>query len=45
MDLSSLKTAFLVHGENEAIEAQKKFLESKGLKDVRIVEYGQTYTL
>lgn len=45
MDLSALKTAFLVHGEDEAIEAQKKFLESKGLKDVRIVEYGQTYTL
>lgn len=45
MDLSSLRTAFLVHGEDDAIEAQKKFLESKGLKDVRIVEYGQIYTL
>lgn len=45
MDLSSLKTAFLVHGEDEAIEAQKKFLEGKGLRDVRIVEYGQRYTL
>ncbi len=44
-DLSSLKTVFLVHGEDEALAAFKKFLEGKGLKDVRIVEYGQSYTL
>ncbi|MBU0928150.1 MAG: MBL fold metallo-hydrolase [Spirochaetes bacterium] len=45
MDLSSLKTVFLVHGEDEAVEAQKKFLESKGIADVRIVEYGERYEL
>jgi metallo-beta-lactamase family protein len=45
MDLSAVKTTFLVHGEDEAVEAQKKFLEGKGLKDVRVVEYGQRYTL
>ncbi|MBN2875566.1 MAG: MBL fold metallo-hydrolase [Spirochaetales bacterium] len=45
MDLSSLKTVFLVHGEDEAMEAQKKFFEGKGLKDVRIVEYGERYEL
>jgi metallo-beta-lactamase family protein len=45
MNLSKLKTVFLVHGEDEALNAQKKFLESKGLKDVRIVEYGQKYNL
>jgi len=45
MDLSSLKTVFMVHGEDEALAAQKKFLEGKGLKDVRIVEYGQKYEL
>lgn len=45
MDLSSLKTVFLVHGENEALAAQKAFLHGKGLKDVRIVEYGERYSL
>lgn len=45
MDLSSLKTVFLVHGEDEALAAQKRFLEGKGLKDVRIVEPGQRYEL
>ncbi|PKL09134.1 MAG: MBL fold metallo-hydrolase [Spirochaetae bacterium HGW-Spirochaetae-7] len=45
MDLSSLKTVFLVHGEDEAITTLKKFLEGKGLKDVRIVEYGENYEL
>lgn len=45
MDLSSLKTVFLVHGEDESLKAMKKFLESKGLKDVRIVEPGFTYSL
>ena len=45
MDLSSLKTIFLVHGEDDAIEAQKKFLEAKGIKDVKIIEYGQRYEL
>ena len=45
MDLSSLKTVFLVHGEDEAVTAQKKYLEGKGFKDVRIVEYGESYEL
>ncbi len=45
MDLSSLKTVFMVHGEDEALAAQKKFLEGKGLKDVRIVKYGERYEL
>ncbi len=45
MDTSSLKTVFLVHGEDEALEAQKRFLEAKGLRDVRIVEYGERYSL
>ena len=45
MDTSSLRTVFLVHGEDEAVEAQKRFLEGKGLKDVRIVEYGERYSL
>ena len=45
MDLSSLKTVFLVHGEDEAVTAQKKYLEVKGFKDVRIVEYRESYEL
>ncbi|TFG84783.1 MAG: MBL fold metallo-hydrolase [Spirochaetales bacterium] len=45
MDLSQLKTLFLVHGEDEAVEALKKFLEGKGIKDIRIVEYGQRHKL
>ena len=45
MDRSSLKTVFLVHGEDEPAEALKKYLLGKGIPDVKIVEYGQTYTL
>lgn len=44
-DLSALKTVYLVHGEDEALTAQKRFLEGKGIKDIRIVEYGQSYPL
>ncbi|MBU0955930.1 MAG: MBL fold metallo-hydrolase [Spirochaetes bacterium] len=45
MDLSGLKKVFLVHGEDDAVEAQKAFLEGKGIKNVEIVEYGQRYSL
>ncbi|MCX7024908.1 MAG: MBL fold metallo-hydrolase [Spirochaetes bacterium] len=45
MDLSGLKTVFLVHGEAESIAAFEKFLRGKGLKDVRVVKYGETYEL
>ncbi len=45
MDLSALKTIFLVHGEDESVEALQKYLTGKGLKDVRIVEYGEKYEL
>jgi len=45
MDLSALKTVFLVHGEDESVEALKKYLEGQGLRDVRIMEYGVTHQL
>ncbi len=45
MDLSKLKRVFLVHGESDAIAAFQKFLTGKGLKDVRVVKYGETYEL
>jgi metallo-beta-lactamase family protein len=45
MDLSALKTVFLVHGEGEAITTFQSFLNGKGLKDVKVVEYGQKYRL
>ena len=45
MDLSQLKALFLVHGEDDALQGLKTYLEGKGLRDVRIVEYGQRYEL
>jgi metallo-beta-lactamase family protein len=45
MDLSSLKKVFLVHGEDDAVEALRSFLLGKGIADVEIVEYGQRYRL
>ncbi|GAB1432437.1 MBL fold metallo-hydrolase [Spirochaetota bacterium] len=45
MDLSCLKTVFLVHGEDKALKAMKNYLEGKGLMDVRIVEPGAAYSL
>lgn len=45
LDLSRLKKAFLVHGEPKALEAQRKFLMEKGIKEVQIVKYGERYDL
>lgn len=45
MDLSSLKRVFLVHGENDAVDALRTFLLGKGVPAVETVEYGQRYRL
>jgi metallo-beta-lactamase family protein len=45
MDLSQLKTLFLVHGEDDALEGLKKYLGMKGIRDIRVVEYGARYEL
>jgi len=45
MDLSALKTVFLVHGEDESVEALRRYLLGKGLRDVRVVERGERYEL
>lgn len=45
MDRSALKAVYLVHGEDESLSALKKYLEGKGVKDVRIVEPGRSYEL
>ena len=45
MDLSALKTVFLVHGEGSSITSFQSFLNGKGLKDVKVVEYGERYRL
>lgn len=45
MDLTRLKKAFLVHGEPEALAAQRDFLLKKGVKEVQVVRYGERYEL
>ena len=45
LDLSRLKGIFLVHGETVAINALSGFLGKKGLKNIRIVKYGERYAL
>lgn len=44
-DLSRLKKVFLVHGEPRALEHQAAFLREKGIGEVQIVKYGETYEL
>lgn len=44
-DLKRLKTIFLVHGENPALENLKKELLNIGVKEVVIVDQGTTYSL
>lgn len=45
MDLERLRTVFLVHGEPEAQEALRLRLLDAGVRDVRIVRYGERYQL
>jgi metallo-beta-lactamase family protein len=46
MDLSALRKVFLVHGEDDSLEALKVYLKKQGLAaDVQIVEYGERYAL
>ena len=45
MDLSKLKTVFLVHGEPPAQENLKKVLLEKGVNNVVIVETGKEYQI
>ena len=45
LDIEKLKKVFLVHGESEAQENLKKELESIGVKEVKIVKYGEEYAI
>lgn len=45
LDLSRLKGILLVHGEAEGLTALSAFLGKQGLKNVRIVKYGERYEL
>ncbi len=45
LDTSRLKRIFLVHGEKDAQEHMKEFLNKNGYKDVQIVKYGEVYNL
>lgn len=45
LDLSRLKKVFLVHGEPQALAHQASYLRDKGIKEVQIVKYGETYEL
>ena len=45
LDLSRLKGIFLVHGEAEGLSALSSFLVGKGVKNVRIVKYGERYRI
>lgn len=45
LDLSRLKGIFLVHGETESLAAMSSFLGGKGIRDVRIVKYGDRHEL
>lgn len=45
IDTSRLKKIFLVHGEKDAQEFFKDYLEKNGYKNVQIVKYGETYKL
>lgn len=45
MDRSMLKKIFLVHGEDDALNALKTFLLAKGIPQVEIVEPGREYQL
>jgi len=45
LDLKRLKKIYLVHGEAEALTAFSSFLRNKGVREVEIVKYGDTYSL
>ncbi|MCL2293549.1 MAG: MBL fold metallo-hydrolase [Spirochaetes bacterium] len=45
LDLERLKRVFLVHGESESQDNLKKELKSIGVKDVKIVKYGEEYEI
>ncbi len=45
IDTSRLKKIFMVHGEKEAQEYFKEYLDKHGYKNVEIVKYGETYQL
>jgi metallo-beta-lactamase family protein len=45
LDLKRLKKIFLVHGEEDALNAFSAFLKKKGIREVEIVAYGKNYTI
>ena len=45
IDTSRLKRIFMVHGETEAQEFFKNYLNENGYPNVTIVKYGEAYTL
>ncbi|MBP5283137.1 MAG: MBL fold metallo-hydrolase [Treponema sp.] len=45
IDTSRLKKIFLVHGEPDAQEFMKEYLNNNGYKNVEIVKYGETYEI
>jgi metallo-beta-lactamase family protein len=45
LDLAQLKKVFLVHGEPAGLKHLDEYLRGKGVREVRIVKYGETYDL
>ncbi|MDP3179626.1 MAG: MBL fold metallo-hydrolase RNA specificity domain-containing protein, partial [Spirochaetaceae bacterium] len=45
LDLTRLKTVFLVHGEAASLTHMQSYLLQKGIKDVKIVKKGEIYDL
>mgnify|MGYP005842083737 FL=1 len=45
LDRSRLKGIFLVHGEAESLTAMSGFLGGRGVRGVKIVKYGERYSL
>ncbi|HSV56713.1 MAG TPA: MBL fold metallo-hydrolase, partial [Magnetospirillaceae bacterium] len=45
LDLDRLRGVFLVHGEDEGLAAMAAYLGRQGLKDVRIMRYGEKHVI
>jgi len=45
LDLARLKKVFLVHGEPPALNHLAEYLKQKGIREIQIVKYGETYDL